>query len=367
MAPRGHAMIGTSRTVASDAVVALRLHDRARAGRPPRLRSAAGRPRAAHLRLRRARRLQVVLREREERVPAAHRLPPRRAEHGRRAGSRARARASRAASTSATVRWPARGTDADAVAPFAAGLRARPRSPLLSFIVPAHDEAATIAAVVDAIRARRRRARARNHRRRRRLDRRHRPRSPPRPARGCCASRIATSRPRATRAHARRAATCWCSSMPTPDRRRRGRRPRARARRGRGRRRRAACASTSRCRAGCTSSLPAMLALFRWLRFTGGCFVFARAPTSKPWADSTRRSTRPRSSRCAARSRRRGRFAILRETVLTSGRKLRTLQRARDRVDSAARRVRGPRGRARPQPPRPLVRAAARGPGRAQR
>jgi len=70
--------------------------------------------------------------------------------------------------------------------------------------------------------------------------------------------------------------------------------------------------------------LPPMLALFRWLRFTGGCFVFARRADFEAVGgfDETLYAAEELAL-CRALGRR-GRFAILRETVLTSGRKLRT-------------------------------------------
>jgi len=71
-------------------------------------------------------------------------------------------------------------------------------------------------------------------------------------------------------------------------------------------------------------ALPVALALFRWLRFTGGCFVFARRADFEAAGgfDETLYAAEE-IALCRALGRR-GRFAILRETVLTSGRKLRT-------------------------------------------
>jgi len=70
--------------------------------------------------------------------------------------------------------------------------------------------------------------------------------------------------------------------------------------------------------------LPLALALFRWLRFTGGCFVFARRADFDAVGgfDETLYAAEE-IALCRALGRR-GRFAILRTTVLTSGRKLRT-------------------------------------------
>jgi glycosyltransferase involved in cell wall biosynthesis len=70
--------------------------------------------------------------------------------------------------------------------------------------------------------------------------------------------------------------------------------------------------------------LPPMLALFRWLRFTGGCFVFARRADFEAvggFDDALYAAEELALCRALAK---RGRFVVLRETVLTSGRKLRT-------------------------------------------
>ena len=70
--------------------------------------------------------------------------------------------------------------------------------------------------------------------------------------------------------------------------------------------------------------LPLLLPLARRLRFTGGCFLFCRRDAFEAVGGFDEPlNAAEEIALCRARARR-GRFVVLRETVLTSGRKLRT-------------------------------------------
>jgi len=70
--------------------------------------------------------------------------------------------------------------------------------------------------------------------------------------------------------------------------------------------------------------LPPLLALARWLRFTGGCFVFARRADFEAVGGFDESLYAAEELALCRALGRRGRFVVLKETVLTSGRKLRT-------------------------------------------
>jgi len=85
--------------------------------------------------------------------------------------------------------------------------------------------------------------------------------------------------------------------------------------------------------------------LFRWIRASGGCFVYARRDAYERaggWDESLLMSEEMTMCRAL---RRQGRFVVLRETVITSGRKLRTY-RMRELLGTLFRiATRGKRGR----------------------
>jgi glycosyltransferase involved in cell wall biosynthesis len=70
--------------------------------------------------------------------------------------------------------------------------------------------------------------------------------------------------------------------------------------------------------------LPPVLALFRWLRLAGGCFVFARRADFEAIGGFDEALYAAEELALCRALARRGRFVVLRELVLTSGRKLRT-------------------------------------------
>jgi glycosyltransferase involved in cell wall biosynthesis len=70
--------------------------------------------------------------------------------------------------------------------------------------------------------------------------------------------------------------------------------------------------------------LPPALAIFRWLNLAGGCFVFARRADFEALGGFDEALYAAEELALCRALARRGRFVVLRETVLTSGRKLRT-------------------------------------------
>ena len=71
-------------------------------------------------------------------------------------------------------------------------------------------------------------------------------------------------------------------------------------------------------------TLPAFLWLFRRLRYTGGCFLFATRPAFEAVGGFDESLYASEEITLCRALKRQGRFVILRESVLTSGRKVRT-------------------------------------------